>query len=72
MKSKAAAARVEDTTHTMAESQQTQPELIDDPSLEKIRDRAYEIYLERGCIHGRDQDDWFQAKRELLEEYLAR
>lgn len=27
--------------------------------------RAYELYLERGCEHGHDLDDWLQAEREL-------
>jgi hypothetical protein len=32
----------------------------------KIRQRAYELYVERGQITGRDQDDWFQAELEIL------
>jgi hypothetical protein len=32
---------------------------------EEIRRRAYQIYLERGEEHGRDLDDWLQAKREF-------
>ena len=35
------------------------------PSTEEIRRRAFEIYMERGAIHGRDLDDWLQAEREL-------
>ena len=34
-------------------------------TIEKIRFRAYEIYLERGVQHGRELDDWLQAEREL-------
>ena len=30
-----------------------------------IQRRAYEIYLERGGMHGMDQSDWFQAEQEL-------
>lgn len=30
-----------------------------------IARRAYEIYCERGCEHGRDMDDWLQAEHEL-------
>ena len=30
-----------------------------------IRQRAYEIYLERGEQPGRDLDDWLHAEREL-------
>jgi hypothetical protein len=30
-----------------------------------IARRAYALYLARGCEHGHDADDWFQAEREL-------
>jgi hypothetical protein len=72
MKSKAVAASMKDMEHEIAESEQTQPELVSDPSLDEIRHRAYEMHLERGCIHGWDQDDWLQAERELLEKYRVR
>ena len=32
---------------------------------ERVASRAYELYLARGGEHGRDQDDWLQAEREL-------
>ena len=35
---------------------------------EKIQERAYGIYLERGGTHGNDQDDWFEAKNQLYKE----
>ena len=38
------------------------------PTDDEIRLRAYEIYLNRGGRHGWDQDDWFQAERELTQE----
>ena len=38
---------------------------------EKIRLRAYEIYLERGEQSGSELDDWFQAERELEGKVLA-
>ena len=34
-------------------------------SADRIAQRAYEIYLERGGEHGRDTDDWFRAETEL-------
>ena len=34
-------------------------------SPDMVARRAYEIYCERGCEHGRDMDDWFEAEREL-------
>jgi hypothetical protein len=34
-------------------------------SAERISQRAYEIYVERGGEHGRDTDDWFRAEAEL-------
>ena len=39
------------------------------PSLAEIRERAFEIHIERGGIHGCDLDDWLQAQRELQEKY---
>ena len=36
-----------------------------DPSVEDIRRRAYERYLERGANHGQHFDDWLEAEREL-------
>ena len=35
------------------------------PSHEQIARRAYELFLARGGHHGRHEDDWFQAEREL-------
>ena len=34
--------------------------------MDEIVRRAYEIFEERGRIHGHDLDDWLQAERELL------
>ena len=36
-------------------------------SAQEIRQRAFEIYMERGGIHGCELDDWLQAERELRE-----
>jgi hypothetical protein len=33
---------------------------------EKIRQRAFELYEERGRVDGNPTDDWLQAKREIL------
>jgi hypothetical protein len=37
-----------------------------DPTFEEIRDRAYQMYLERGCDDGQDIDDWLAAEAELI------
>jgi hypothetical protein len=34
-------------------------------SSERISERAYQIYRDRGGEHGRDTEDWFTAEREL-------
>ena len=36
-----------------------------EPNHDEIRRRAYEIYLERGSLPGRELDDWLRAEREL-------
>lgn len=32
---------------------------------ERVRQRAYERYGERGCEDGHDMDDWLEAERAL-------
>jgi hypothetical protein len=32
---------------------------------ERVAQRAYELYLARGCADGQDVDDWLCAEREL-------
>ena len=34
---------------------------------EEIRNRAYEIYLQRGAQPGCELEDWLQAERELTK-----
>lgn len=37
------------------------------PDPDRIAQRAYERYTARGGEEGRDQEDWFEAERELRE-----
>ena len=37
----------------------------------EIAHRAFELYCERGCQHGRDIDDWLQAERELRDSVMS-
>jgi hypothetical protein len=32
----------------------------------QVRQRAYELYQERGCTPGHENEDWFQAEAEVL------
>lgn len=32
----------------------------------QIRERAYQLYLERGSTPGHENEDWFRAEREVL------
>jgi hypothetical protein len=50
-------------------SEGTSPQLADGPSLEEIRQRAYEIHVERGGAYGQDLEDWLQAEVELKAKY---
>ena len=34
---------------------------------ERIRRRAYELYVERGNQSGSELDDWLQAEEEIME-----
>ena len=33
---------------------------------ERIRNRAYDLYLQHGCVDGKALDDWLEAKAEVL------
>jgi Protein of unknown function (DUF2934) len=51
-------------------TEKSQPQTVPGaPIREEIELRAYQIYIERGCAHGQDVEDWLQAKRELVEKY---
>jgi hypothetical protein len=39
-----------------------------EPSIDDIRRRAYERYLERGGNHGQHFDDWLEAEKELRKK----
>jgi hypothetical protein len=36
---------------------------------EQIRQRAYQLYEERGCQHGFEQEDWARAEAEIRDKY---
>jgi hypothetical protein len=36
---------------------------------DEIRQRAYELYEQRGYSNGHDTDDWLVAEREILQRY---
>ena len=38
----------------------------------EIRRRAYELYEQRGCTPGREDEDWLVAEREVLARYNQR
>jgi Protein of unknown function (DUF2934) len=43
------------------------PDAAKTPSCEQaIRERAYELYEQRGREDGRAEEDWFQAELEIL------
>ena len=35
---------------------------------EKIRERAYAIWLDQGSSDGRDQEHWLEAEKEIAKE----
>jgi hypothetical protein len=51
------------------ESEKMLPQVVNAPSLEEIQHRAYELHIERGCMHQWGQGDWLQAERTVKEKY---
>lgn len=35
----------------------------------EIRLRAYELYVQRGCVPGQQEQDWLAAEREVLSRH---
>ena len=53
-------------------SSESQPQtVLGAPTREEIELRAYQIYLDRGGVHGQDVEDWLRAERELVEKYAS-
>jgi Protein of unknown function (DUF2934) len=61
-------ANAETTSRRILRLDVTEESRNDKPSAE-IRERAFEIHIKHGGIHGRDLDDWLQAEHELQEKY---
>jgi len=40
------------------------------PLEERIRNRAHELYIERGDQPGSASDDWLQAEKEILQSQI--
>jgi hypothetical protein len=38
------------------------------PTHEQIAARAYQLWIARGCGHGNDLGDWFEAERQLSQQ----
>ncbi len=38
------------------------------PTREQIAKRAHEIWVKNGCKHGQDEQNWFEAERQLKAE----
>jgi len=39
---------------------------------EQIAQRAYELWEQRGCLHGNDWCDWFEAEIEINNQTAAK
>lgn len=38
------------------------------PTEDQIRARAYQLFIERGCVPGNPVVDWLDAEQQLIEE----
>ncbi len=38
------------------------------PSPAEVQRRAFELFMQRGCAHGRDLEDWYEAERQLRRQ----
>ncbi len=52
---------------TVVVIEETTVVIVNEPTDEEIRVRAYHRFLERGASHGSEFDDWVEARRDLLK-----
>ena len=64
MASKAKTIRSTDSTQPGTALEERE-RLLHSTGEQEIRDRAYQIYLQRGAQPGYELEDWLQAQREL-------
>ena len=38
---------------------------------ETISQRAFDLYVQRGCVHGFHVEDWLEAEKQLVEESVS-
>jgi DUF2934 family protein len=56
-------------THRTSSIQAVAPDPHSLDSTEQlVRERAYQLYEQRGCEQGHDLDDWLRAEAEILGE----
>ncbi|MCL4220923.1 MAG: DUF2934 domain-containing protein [Phycisphaerales bacterium] len=48
------------------------PESKPRPTEDQIRARAYQLFIERGCIPGNPVVDWLDAEHQLIVEFGSR
>lgn len=53
------------TKDTAITTNPAEPAVAAEPTIEQIRQRAYELYLFRGEQPGSELEDWLEAEREL-------
>ena len=65
-----AAAPIAATTSAMPTDSKKVVPISNAPNLEQeIRQRAYELYLQRGSTPGQENDDWLVAEREVRARF---
>ena len=48
-------------------SQANPPEEIGEQTVQEIRERAYQLFEQRGAEHGHDVEDWLKAEAEIVQ-----
>jgi hypothetical protein len=42
--------------------------ISDEEFSQRVQSKAYDVYLQSGCINGRDQENWLEAERLVKAE----
>jgi hypothetical protein len=57
-------------TTSSAVKTQKKPKISHQELFQQIQLKAYELYEQRGCMHGLDLQDWLQAEQQVASKYV--
>ncbi|MBF0486255.1 MAG: DUF2934 domain-containing protein [Candidatus Omnitrophica bacterium] len=66
-----AAQQITEAAKKIVSGNVSRPTVSQDEFFRRVQDRAYEIFVNRGCVHGNELNDWYEAEKIVRAEIKA-